>query len=164
MSRQTARILVIATFLAGSTLARPASLAYAQGVTTSGITGIVHDSQGGVVPGVTGDRGARAVGHDLHRGVAGRRPFHDQGMRVGGPYKVTAALSGFKTETQSNVTLTLGITQDVNFTLKLATCRDGRGRRARATRVLVHPDGRGHVGVPRRNRDSCRRSTAESAT
>ena len=34
------------------------------------------------------------------------------GMRVGGPYKVTAALTGFTTEVQNNITLNLGVTQE----------------------------------------------------
>ena len=42
------------------------------------------------------------------------------GMRVGGPYKVTATLPGFTTEVQNNITLSLGVAQDLEFTLKVA--------------------------------------------
>src|SRR5437870_5947381 len=42
-------------------------------------------------------------------------------MRVGGPYTVTAALSGFTTEAKNNLTLSLGVAQDLEFTLKVAT-------------------------------------------
>ena len=54
MSRSTTvRLLFVFTLLACADLWRPAAVAFAQGVTTSGVTGVVHDSQGGVVPGVT---------------------------------------------------------------------------------------------------------------
>jgi len=41
-------------------------------------------------------------------------------MRVGGPYKVTAELSGFATEERNEVSLSLGVTQDLEFTMKIA--------------------------------------------
>jgi hypothetical protein len=41
-------------------------------------------------------------------------------MRVGGPYTVTAELSGFRTETQNNIVLALGVVQDLSFNLQLA--------------------------------------------
>ncbi len=47
--------------------------------------------------------------------------FLIQGMRVGGPYTVTAELSGFQNSVRTNVSLTLGVTQDFEFTLSLAT-------------------------------------------
>ena len=49
------------------------------------------------------------------------------GMRVGGPYKVTAdTRPASLTETQDKITLTLGVAQDVNFTLQ---ARGGAGNR-----------------------------------
>ena len=42
-------------------------------------------------------------------------------MRIGGPYTITAALSGFRAEAQNDVSLTLGVAQDVSFTLALAS-------------------------------------------
>ena len=41
-------------------------------------------------------------------------------MRVGGPYTVTASLPGFSTEVKDNVNLSLGVTADFTFTLKVA--------------------------------------------
>ena len=46
--------------------------------------------------------------------------FFIPGMRVGGPYKITASLTGFGTEVKDNVTLNLGVAQDLDFTLKVA--------------------------------------------
>ena len=47
--------------------------------------------------------------------------FSIQGMRIGGPYKVTAALSGFRSEEQTAITLNLGVVQDLSFSLGVAT-------------------------------------------
>ncbi|MDR1990658.1 MAG: carboxypeptidase regulatory-like domain-containing protein [Acidobacteriaceae bacterium] len=97
------------------------SRAAAQGVTTSGVSGIVRDAQGAVVPGATitavhepsgtiYDSVSQADGH-----------FAIQGMRIGGPYKVSAELTGFRTEEFSIESLQLGVTQNVEFTLQLAS-------------------------------------------
>ncbi|HEY2829324.1 MAG TPA: carboxypeptidase regulatory-like domain-containing protein, partial [Thermoanaerobaculia bacterium] len=97
-----------------------ASPARAQGVTTSGITGIVKDSQGAVVPGasVVAVHVPSGTTYDAVTQSDGR--FFIQGMRVGGPYKVTATITGFSTESKNDVTLSLGVAQDFEFTLKIA--------------------------------------------
>src|SRR5215212_4093025 len=101
-------------------LALSAGLA-AQGVTTAAVTGVVRDDQGGVIPGATVTAVHQPSG-TTYEGVSqadGR--FFIPGMRVGGPYKVTATLSGFTTEVKDNVSLNLGVSQDVPFTLKVAS-------------------------------------------
>ncbi len=98
-----------------------ASSASAQGVTTASVAGIVKDSQGAVIPGVS------IVAVHLPSGTTYEtvtRPdgrFSIQGMRVGGPYTVTAALSGFRSEEKSDILLTLGVTQDLEFGLAVAS-------------------------------------------
>jgi len=47
--------------------------------------------------------------------------FTIPGMRVGGPYTVTAELSGFAPEKKEGLTLSLGAAADLEFVLKLAT-------------------------------------------
>ena len=103
-----------------SALVWPIGHAAAQGVTTASITGIVRDSQGGVVPGATVTAVHTPSGTSYETVTQGDGRFFIPGMRIGGPYKLTAALSGFTPETQDNVNLTLGVAQDVNFTLQLA--------------------------------------------
>jgi hypothetical protein len=103
-----------------SALVWPIGHAAAQGVTTASITGIVRDSQGAVVPGATVTAVHTPSGTSYETVTQGDGRFFIPGMRIGGPYKLTAALSGFTPETQDNITLTLGIAQDVNFTLQLA--------------------------------------------
>jgi hypothetical protein len=92
----------------------------AQGVTTSGITGIVKDSQGAVVPGasVVAVHEPSGTTYDAVTQADGR--FAIQGMRVGGPYKVTATITGFSSESRNNVMLSLGVAQDLEFTLRVA--------------------------------------------
>ncbi len=95
--------------------------AAAQGVTTAAVTGIVKDDQGGVIPGATVVAVHQPSG-TTYEGVSqadGR--FFIPGMRVGGPYKITATLTGFTTEVKDNVSLQLGVSQEVPFTLKVAS-------------------------------------------
>ena len=94
---------------------------YAQGVTTGAISGVVSDSQGAVIPGanITAVHVPSGTQYEAVTQVDGR--FMLPGVRVGGPYKVTAALTGFNTETQSDIMVTLGVSADVNFKLRLAT-------------------------------------------
>src|SRR6266700_3026620 len=51
---------------------------------------------------------------------ASAQRFTIPGMRVGGPYKATAAMAGFTTEVQNNIQLQLGVAADLEFTLKIA--------------------------------------------
>ncbi len=95
--------------------------AAAQGVTTAAVTGIVKDDQGGVIPGASVVAVHQPSG-TTYEGVSqadGR--FFIPGMRVGGPYKITATLSGFTTEVKDNVSLQLGVAQEVPFALKVAS-------------------------------------------
>src|SRR6185503_12760 len=95
--------------------------AAAQGVTTAAVTGVVKDDQGGVVPGATISAVHNPSG-TTYEGVSqadGR--FFIPGMRVGGPYKITTTLTGFTTEVKDNVSLQLGVSQEMPFTLKVAS-------------------------------------------
>jgi carboxypeptidase family protein len=117
MSRTIFRTL---TLLALCALISPVSRVSAQGVTTSGLTGVVKDSQGAVVPGAN-VKAVHEPSGTIYEAVSqtdGR--YFIPGMRVGGPYTVTADLSGFRTEKQSNIVLALGVVQDLSFTLQLA--------------------------------------------
>ena len=86
-------------------------------VTTSGISGKVV-SQGEDVIGATITATHQPSG-TVYRAVTnidGR--YTIQGMRVGGPYKVTVAYIGQKTKTFDNVTLRLGETEDLSCSLQ----------------------------------------------
>src|SRR5690242_5830443 len=98
----------------------PPRFAAAQGVTTDSMTGIVKDAQAAVIPGVNVTAVHEPSGTTYEAVTQADGRFLIQGMRVGGPYKVTAALPGFTTEVKNNVTLALGVAQDLEFTLKVA--------------------------------------------
>jgi outer membrane receptor protein involved in Fe transport len=98
----------------------PIGHAAAQGVTTGSITGVVFDAQKAPVPGASviavhepsGTRYEAATRADGH--------FSLPGMRVGGPYTVTASLTGFQSQAQKDVTVNLGVASDLEFTLGAA--------------------------------------------
>ena len=92
----------------------------AQGVTTGAIAGTVADSQGAVVPGatVTAVHVPSGTSYEAVTQADGR--FVLPAVRVGGPYRVSAMLAGFGTEIHENVNVTLGVTTDLEFKLKVA--------------------------------------------
>src|SRR5689334_24767888 len=105
---------VLALLMFGS-MARHAS---AQGVTTASMTGIVKDAQGAVIPGVTIVAVHEPSGTTYEAITQADGRFFIPGMRVGGPYHATASLPGFTTEVKNNLTLSLGVAQDMVFSLK----------------------------------------------
>jgi hypothetical protein len=116
MSRSISRALALAVallFWGGS--------AFAQGVTTAAAAGVVKDDQGQVIPGasITATHEPSGTVYEAVTQSDGR--FFIPGMRVGGPYNVAAALTGFATNVQNNLTLSLGVTQQLEFTLKVAS-------------------------------------------
>jgi hypothetical protein len=108
-------------------------LASAQGVTTAAVTGIVKDAQGGVMPGVTVSAVHQPSGTTYESVTREDGRFFIPGMRVGGPYQVTASLTGFTSEARDNVSLSLGVAQDFEFTLKVAAI-------AETVNVVGHSD------------------------
>jgi len=92
--------------------------ALAQGVTTGAIAGIAADAAGAPL------EGARAVAVHGPSGTTyaavtradGR--FTMPGMRVGGPYRVTVSLVGYRQAVQDGITVTLGQTSDLRFALQ----------------------------------------------
>ena len=107
--------------LAVCVLLWPVGRAAAQGVTTGAITGVVKDAQGAVIPGATVLAVHQPSGstYEAVTQVDGR--FSMPGMRVGGPYVVTASLTGFTSEAKNNINISLGVTQDLDFGLKVAS-------------------------------------------
>jgi hypothetical protein len=109
-----------AAVLGCAVLVSPTDPGYAQGVTTASITGMVKDAQGAVIPGASVSA-VHAPSGTMYEAVTqtdGR--FFIPAMRVGGPYRVSASLTGFTTEVKENISLSLGVAQDLDFTLKIA--------------------------------------------
>ena len=94
---------------------------HAQTLTTGTLSGVVTDQQGGVLPGVTvvAVHGPTGTKYETVSGADGR--FQIPNVRVGGPYTVTASLSGFKDQTESNTSVGLGEERALNFKMPIAT-------------------------------------------
>jgi hypothetical protein len=95
----------------------------AQGVTTSSISGVVLDNAraplGGVaISAVHVPSGTR---YQAISRLDGR--FSIPGMRVGGPYTITATLIGFDARPLENISLNLGVATDVELVLQTAAIR-----------------------------------------
>ena len=99
----------------------PVGRADAQGVTTGAITGTVKDPQGQIVPGASVTALHEPSGSNYEGFTREDGRYYIPGMRVGGPYRVSASLPGFSTEAKSGVSVSLGVSTDLDFTLKLAS-------------------------------------------
>ena len=110
--------LYVAVAVAMVAWARPG---YAQTVTTGTLTGLVQDVQGGVLPGVTVTAIHTPTGTTYEGITQGDGRYSLLNVRVGGPYQLTAALSGFRNAVIGNVSVRLGEETDVPVRLQLAT-------------------------------------------
>lgn len=89
-------------------------------VTTSRISGVVEDSEGAPLPGVTVEVTNTETGL-VQVAVTDERGFFRVLNLPTGTYRVSASLDGFATATAESVRLLLGSTPTVNFTLQSAT-------------------------------------------
>ncbi|HEU4688038.1 MAG TPA: TonB-dependent receptor [Vicinamibacterales bacterium] len=107
------RVVILVAFLSF------ASAAFSQQITTGVIQGVVTDSTGAVVPGVTVE--ARNVDTNLVRtqttGTDGRFIFLQMPP---GPYSVTYTLLGFATLVHENITLTVGQSVTLGAEMKVS--------------------------------------------
>jgi len=103
--------------LAALALGLPAASVQAQGVTSGSITGSVLDPQGQPVPGATVVAVHEPSGtrYEAFSRADGR--FTIPGMRVGGPYTVSATLSSFQPKPVRDVVVNLGTATDLTLSL-----------------------------------------------
>jgi hypothetical protein len=108
---RTLALLALCAFLV------PAGRADAQGVTTGSIEGQVNDPQGQALPGATIVAVHEPSGTKYETVSRADGSFSIPGMRVGGPYTVTASLSSFQPESRKGVVVSLGVAADLTLTL-----------------------------------------------
>jgi hypothetical protein len=97
----------IPILLACAAVLWPAAQASGQGVTTSSIAGVVRDAQGLAIPGATIVAVHEPSGTKYETISLADGRYTIPGMRVGGPYSITASLEGFQSKTTQNVFLRL---------------------------------------------------------
>src|SRR5882762_786137 len=101
-----ASLAVMATVLPATVLA--------QSVSTGSITGVVRDTSGAVLPGVTVEAASPVLIEKVRSAVADSSGvFRITDLRPG-TYSVTFALSGFSTLRRDKIELTTGFTATVN--------------------------------------------------
>ncbi len=105
--------------LAALLLAVTAQSAFAQSITNGTLSGVVMDAQKGVLPGATVTAVHVPTGTTYEAITQADGRFTMLAVRAGGPYTVKAAMPGFKPQDLTNVTVGLGESRDVNFTLGL---------------------------------------------
>ena len=101
----------------------PVGHLYAQGVTTGAVAGIVTDANQQPVAGASVIAIHEPSGTTYEAVTRSDGRFSIPGMRVGGPYSVTVAFVGgggtaFQPETQSDITVSLGVASDLMFTVQ----------------------------------------------
>jgi hypothetical protein len=109
---------LLKSVLAVALLVFATSLAFAQGVSTSSMTGRVVDSKGETLPGanVVATHMPSGTRYGAVTNIEGR--YTIPGMRVGGPYNVTVSFIGYESQTVEGIFLSLGIAANVNVTMR----------------------------------------------
>lgn len=91
---------------------------FAQGVTTSSITGRVRSSNGEALPGASVIAVHEPSGTKYGTATLADGRYSIPGMRVGGPYSVTISFVGYETQKVENISLVLGVATNLNIDLK----------------------------------------------
>ncbi len=104
--------------------------------TTGTLSGTITDQSGGLLPGVAVVAVHVPTGTTYEAVTDTDGNFAIANVRVGGPYSVTAALAGFKEETQQGLQVQLGAEVEVPFQLELATLTETVNVTAQANPII----------------------------
>jgi hypothetical protein len=113
-----ARLLAGVAVLAGACLGLPPSAA---GQTTGTLSGAIRDQTGGVLPGTSVVAVHAPTGTSYEAVTDANGHFEIPNVRIGGPYTLTATLSGFKDSAQNEIFVKLGTEAAVDFQMELQT-------------------------------------------
>jgi Carboxypeptidase regulatory-like domain len=109
-TRHCSRLLV--AVVAVGVMAVPS---FGQGVTTASISGLVTSNEGVALAGATVTAVHDPTGTQYRATVRSGGAYTIPNMRVGGPYRVTATMIGYRPQTEENVFLTLGQSHRFDF-------------------------------------------------
>ena len=112
-TRHCSRLLVAVVAVGG--MAAPA---FAQGVTTSSVSGLVTSNEGVPLAGATVTAVHAPSGTQYRATVRSGGAYTIPNMRVGGPYRVTATMIGYRPETEENVFLSLAQNHRFDFRMQ----------------------------------------------
>ncbi|MEM8601858.1 MAG: carboxypeptidase-like regulatory domain-containing protein, partial [Bacteroidota bacterium] len=107
---------VCAAFVLALLLAFPTT-AFAQGVTTAGLSGFVLDQTGAPLPGANVIAVHEPSGTTYGAATRAGGSYVIPNMRVGGPYTITASFIGYVSQEEENISLSLGQTLRLDFAL-----------------------------------------------
>ena len=97
-----------------------------QGATTGSFSGEVTDQAGGPLPGVVVNAVHEPTGTTYNTVTRANGEYRIFNVRVGGPYKLTATMTGFKTQVDNNVFVKLGEDTRINFQLQVDNVEETR--------------------------------------
>ncbi|HSJ08583.1 MAG TPA: carboxypeptidase regulatory-like domain-containing protein [Longimicrobiales bacterium] len=104
--------------LAAALLLGGASASFAQSITTAAVGGVITGADNAPLAGAT-VTAVHVPSGTTYQGVTrsdGR--FTMQGMRVGGPYRITVSFLGYENAVRENITLNLGVATDLNINMR----------------------------------------------
>ncbi len=113
----TARLVRVITCLIALALA---PLTFAQGLVSSGLTGVVRDQTGKPVPGATLTATHVPTGTAYKSVASDNGRYYFRGLVVGGPYTLATSAAGMKPGETTDIVTQLGQDIDVNVTLAAA--------------------------------------------
>jgi outer membrane protein assembly factor BamB len=123
----------------------PASV-LAQGAVQAGITGVVSDSQGGVLPGVTVEVSSPALIEKVRTVVTDGTGRYRVTDLPTGTYSITFTLTGFASVRQEGISLAGSFSATVNAQMRVGALEE-----------TIHGDGRGESDRGRTERASSAR-------
>ena len=97
------------------------STVHAQGAVLAAVTGIVQDSSGGVLPGVTVEVSSPVLIEKVRSAVTDSTGRYRLNNLPAGTYTLTAAVSGFNTVRREGLELSGSFTATVNLSLQVGT-------------------------------------------
>jgi hypothetical protein len=114
------RISAVALVLGGLLPA----LASAQGQTSGSVAGVVKDTSGGVLPGVTVEASSPALIEKVRTGITNAEGQYQVVGLSPGVYTVTFTLPSFRTVRREGIQLTVGFTATVNAELSVGSLEE----------------------------------------